>query len=80
MAKRAKRKSPKRARARRSRAGGAHFVLKTEAFCKCTTPRGTLGTLKRRLAAACKRDPHAYIVDTKASGAVRTVARCGGAS
>jgi hypothetical protein len=74
--KKAKRKG---GRARR-RTSSAHFVLKTEALCKCPTPRGTLGVLKRRLAAACKRDPHSYIVNTKATGAVRTVARCGGAS
>jgi hypothetical protein len=64
----------------RRASGGTHFVLKTEAFCKCETPRGTLGTMKRRLATACRRDPRAYIVDSKAKGTSRVVAKCGGAS
>lgn len=75
------RRKAKRKSGRARRKTSAHFVLKTEAFCKCSTPKGTLGVLKRRLQTACKVDKHAYIVDTKATGAAaRIVARCGGAS
>jgi hypothetical protein len=73
----ARRKAKKKARGRRT--GSNRFVLKSEGTCVCKTPRAaTLGPLKRRMAALCKRDPHSYIVDSKATSANRIVAKCGG--
>jgi hypothetical protein len=74
----AKRKASSRSRKRRS--GGSRFVLKSEGTCVCKTPRAaTLGPLKRRMAALCRKDPRSYIVDSKATTAAgRIVARCGG--
>jgi hypothetical protein len=79
MAKKSKRRSnPKRARARRGRASSpTRFVLKTEGLCKCATPKAaTLATLARRMATVCKRDPHSYIVDSKAGTSDRVAMRC----
>jgi hypothetical protein len=63
---------------KRSSGGSGRFVLKTEGLCKCATPRGaTFPPLARRMATVCKRDPHSYIVDSRAKNPLdRVVMKC----
>ncbi len=53
-------------------------MLKTEGMCKCTTPKAaTFPALARKMAGVCKKDPHSYIVDSRAKNPLdRVVMKC----